>query len=95
MSTIDQTGHDTERVVVIAGAAGGVGAALVARFLGNGDHVIATDLSAEALDKLRADLGAGDELVTVAGSIADEADVRSLADAARQASGVDRGMFMN
>ena len=89
MSPVTQTQHATDRVVVITGAAGGVGAALVERFLGNGDRVIATDLSAEALDKLRADLGAGDELVTEAGSIADEDDVRALADAAHREGGVD------
>jgi 3-oxoacyl-[acyl-carrier protein] reductase len=83
------TNHSTDRIVVITGAAGGVGAALVERFLRNGDRVIATDLSAEALDKLRADLGAGKELTTIAGSITSEDDVRALADAARRQGGVD------
>ncbi|MGI5490221.1 SDR family NAD(P)-dependent oxidoreductase [Microtetraspora malaysiensis] len=88
--TPDQTNdHATGRVVVITGAAGGMGAALVERFLGNGDRVIATDLSADALDKLATRLGAGDSLVTVAGSIADEDDVRRIAEAARVAGGVD------
>jgi len=81
--------HGTGRTVVITGAAGGVGAALTARFLTNGDHVVATDLSEDALATLRADLGAGDELVTVAGSIADEDDVRTLADVVRAQGGVD------
>jgi 3-oxoacyl-[acyl-carrier protein] reductase len=75
--TTTRTDHSTGRVVVITGAAGGVGAALVDRFLRNGDRVIATDLSATALDKLRADLGTTESLVTVAGSIADEDDVRA------------------
>jgi NAD(P)-dependent dehydrogenase (short-subunit alcohol dehydrogenase family) len=87
--TTTRTDHSTGRVVVITGAAGGVGAALVDRFLRNGDRVIATDLSATALDKLRADLGTTESLVTVAGSIADEDDVRAIADAARRLGGVD------
>ncbi|GGR40778.1 3-oxoacyl-[acyl-carrier protein] reductase [Nocardioides luteus] len=81
--------HSTGRVVVITGAAGGMGAALTKRFLDNGDRVIATDRSADALDETAADLDAGGDLVTVAGSIADEDDVGRLADAARAASGVD------
>jgi 3-oxoacyl-[acyl-carrier protein] reductase len=93
MSTNHITGqtadHSTGRVVAITGAAGGVGAALVDRFLRNGDRVIATDLSADALDKLRADLGASEALVTIAGSITDEDDVRALTDAARRQGGVD------
>ncbi|HLU55786.1 MAG TPA: SDR family NAD(P)-dependent oxidoreductase [Pseudonocardia sp.] len=83
------TSPATGRTVVITGAAGGVGAALVERFLGNGDRVIATDLSADALDALRSRLDAGADLVTVAGSIADEHDVEALAAAARDAGGVD------
>ena len=89
MNTTARIDHRTGRVVVITGAAGGVGSALVGRFLRNGDRVIATDLSAAALGKLRADLGADESLVTVAGSIADEDDVQAIADAARRSGGVD------
>lgn len=89
MNTTARTDHGTGRVVVITGAAGGVGSALVGRFLRNGDRVIATDLSAAALGELRADLGADESLVTVAGSIADEDHVQAIADAARRSGGVD------
>jgi nucleoside-diphosphate-sugar epimerase len=41
-----------DRTVTITGAAGGMGALLVARFLVNGDTVIATDTSEDALNKL-------------------------------------------
>ena len=44
--------HTTGRVVLITGAAGGVGAKLVERFLANGDTVIGTDVSADALAAL-------------------------------------------
>src|SRR5690606_17231411 len=81
-STASTGDHDSDRVVVITGAGGGVGAATVARFLSNGDTVIATDTSAESLTRLRTELDAGDRLVTLAGSITDESDMNALADAA-------------
>lgn len=75
------TPRETGRVVVVTGAGGGVGAELVKRFLTNGDTVIATDLSPDAIDKLSADIGARDRLVTLAADITDEADVARLAEA--------------
>jgi NAD(P)-dependent dehydrogenase (short-subunit alcohol dehydrogenase family) len=41
-----------DRVVVITGAAGGMGSVLVERFLANGDTVIATDTKDEGLEAL-------------------------------------------
>jgi NAD(P)-dependent dehydrogenase (short-subunit alcohol dehydrogenase family) len=46
---------NTDRFVVITGAAGGVGALLTKRFLANGDAVLATDTAEDALDRLRED----------------------------------------
>jgi NAD(P)-dependent dehydrogenase (short-subunit alcohol dehydrogenase family) len=43
----------TNRVVVITGAAGGMGSVLVHRFLMNGDTVIATDIKSAPLEELR------------------------------------------
>lgn len=74
----------TGRTVLITGAAGGIGTQLVARFLENGDTVVATDTGDEALTALRAgprpDPGA--RLVTFAADISEEADCAALADAA-------------
>ena len=42
----------TDRVVVVTGAAGAVGALLVDRFLANDDTVIATDVNDAALAEL-------------------------------------------
>lgn len=46
-----------DRVVVVTGAAGGVGARLVGRFLANGDAVIGTNAGQEALDRLQGEVG--------------------------------------
>lgn len=76
-----------QRVVLITGAAGGVGAYLVERFLANGDTVIATDVSSAALEQLRNRIGAGAELITAAADISKEADCNGLADLAQEQAG--------
>ncbi|KNX35950.1 hypothetical protein VV01_21440 [Luteipulveratus halotolerans] len=88
------SGRRSGRTVLITGAAGGVGAELVARFLRNGDTVLATDLSPEALTTLRADLAEiaaapGARLLTLAGSIAAEDDVARLSEAVAEVGGLD------
>ena len=74
----------TGRVVLVTGAAGGMGTLFVHRFLANGDTVIATDTSADALEKLatQADPKAG--LLTLAADISDAASCKALADFARK-----------
>ncbi|WP_420593898.1 SDR family NAD(P)-dependent oxidoreductase [Deinococcus sp.] len=78
---------ETDRVVMITGAAGGIGAVLVKRFLDNGDSVIATDLKDEALGKLQGELGHPDKLVILAAEITSEADCARLAEAIRSQFG--------
>ena len=73
----------TDRVVLVTGAAGGMGALVVQRFLENGDTVIATDISGEALARLPADK----RLHTVVGDVADEADCARVAALARDRCG--------
>src|SRR3954469_9787544 len=72
---------DTGRVVLITGAGGGVGARLVERFQRNGDTVIGTDASAEALARL------GDELITETADISSEADCERVASVVREGPG--------
>jgi NAD(P)-dependent dehydrogenase (short-subunit alcohol dehydrogenase family) len=73
----------TGRTVLITGAAGGVGTKLVARFLENGDTVVATDTGDEALAALRAGVpDARERLVTVVADISDEGACAALATAA-------------
>ena len=73
-------------MVAITGAAGGVGALLVERFLANGDTVLATDLSSDALERLRGGTGDDAKLITAAADISKEVDCERLADLARPSS---------
>ena len=67
------------RIVAITGAAGGMGALFVERFLANRDTVIATDTSGEALAKLAGKLDVGARLHTMTADISDEASCAKLA----------------
>lgn len=67
------------RIVVITGAAGGMGALLVERFLANCDAVFATDTSEEALSTLADKIDEGTQLHTMAADISDEASCARLA----------------
>ncbi len=64
-----------------------MGAVAVRRFLENGDHVIATDTSAEALDAMKKELGDPDRLLTIKADITSEDDCRAVAEAGRKATG--------
>lgn len=77
----------TNRVVLITGAAGGMGALFVERFLANGDTVIATDTSDEALAKLADKAGTGAKLHTSSVDVSDEASCGKLAAFARDRAG--------
>jgi 3-oxoacyl-[acyl-carrier protein] reductase len=72
----------TNRVVVITGAAGGMGSVLVKRFLMNGDTVIATDIKSAPLEELRERHNAN-TLITAVGDISKENDCALLAELVR------------
>ena len=76
-----------DRVVVITGAAGGIGAVLVDRFLANGDTVIATGRHPESLEQLRVERNAGAKLIIAVGDISSEEDCGRLATVAREYAG--------
>lgn len=78
---------DRDRIVLITGAAGGVGSVLVDRFLANGDTVVATDTSAAVLAEWRARRPADAKLVTAAADISEEADCLRLAEVVREEAG--------
>lgn len=68
------------KVVVITGAAGGIGAALTKRFLNDGSKVCATDISSEALEKLSSDLGNPQNLIIVKADISSEESCNTLSE---------------
>jgi NAD(P)-dependent dehydrogenase (short-subunit alcohol dehydrogenase family) len=74
---------NSNRVVLVTGAAGGMGALIVQRFLENGDTVIATDTSDEALAKINKHV----KLHTHAADISNEASCAALAEFARETAG--------
>lgn len=76
----------TDRTVVITGAAGGMGAEFVRRFIDNGDAVVATDTGDESLEKLTGTI-ASDRLHVRKADISDEVDTKALADFARETTG--------
>lgn len=76
----------TGRIVIITGAAGGMGAEFVQRFLDNGDTVIATDMIDDSLESLSSKL-ASDRLQVRSADITDEQDTVALAAFARERGG--------
>ncbi len=72
----------SERVVLITGAAGGIGRAAAARFRDQGDLVVLTDVDADGLARVASELGIADTVV---------ADVTVVADCERAvAAAVER-----
>ena len=78
---------NTDRVVVVSGAAGGIGCKIVDRFLSNQDTVFAIDNRADALRDLRESRDAGSRLVLVEGDVSSENDCQRIADTVRDTAG--------
>ena len=66
------------KIVVITGAAGGIGRALTTRFLKEGANVCAVDISEELINKLSTDLGSPKELFGVVADISSEESTKNL-----------------
>jgi len=77
----------TNRIVVITGAAGGMGSVITDRFLANGDTVIAIDNSASSLEAFKASRQAVETLTTALADVSSEADCTRIADIARHLAG--------
>ena len=78
----------TGQSVVITGAAGGIGTALVQRFLARGARVFAADRQSDALDRLRDKVGAPGNLLTATLDVSGEAGCQGFADRVRDEWGV-------
>lgn len=70
------------RTIIVTGAGSGIGRATTERILAEGGRVIASDVVAERLDALAAELAVGERLVTVVGDVAEESSVEAIVAAA-------------
>lgn len=75
------------RVVVITGAAGGIGAKIVNRFMANEDKVFAIDNRPDALRSLQDAHHTRDGLFVIDGDVSREEDCRRFADTIRSQAG--------
>lgn len=66
------------KIVVITGAAGGIGTALTTRFLAEGAKICAVDTTEEALEKLKSGLGNPEQLISVLADISNEESCNNL-----------------
>jgi 3-oxoacyl-[acyl-carrier protein] reductase len=76
-----------DRVVLVTGAAGGIGSEIVDRFLADGDAVIATDAGQDRLDRWRGRWSADARLTTMAADITASEDLGRLAAAIAEQEG--------
>jgi NAD(P)-dependent dehydrogenase (short-subunit alcohol dehydrogenase family) len=74
-----------QRAVLVTGAGGGIGAAVVRRFLVDGWHVVLTDLSSSSLEEVTASLRGA--YTVVAGDVRSVADCEAIVDAGASAIG--------
>ncbi len=98
MATNDQPGGETPllkgKVVIVTGAAQGIGRAIAQLALSQGANVAAVDLNGAALEALRDEAGA-DRVLPLAGSVADAAFAQKCIDDAVQHFGAVHGLVNN
>ncbi|MCL2424327.1 MAG: glucose 1-dehydrogenase [Micrococcales bacterium] len=83
------------KVVLITGGAGGIGAAAAQAFVDQGAKVALVDISADALAAVAAQIGAGDQLITITADVSKEDDVKAYVDATVAAFGTVDVFFNN
>lgn len=87
MASRDPTKHSKNPVVLISGAAGGIGIELVHRFIKDGATVVATDIDTAGLAQLESSIGMLDALTTIRCDVKLEEDCRAMAQAVKQKFG--------
>jgi 3-oxoacyl-[acyl-carrier protein] reductase len=76
------------RGVLVTGATGRIGKAIVSEFVAQGDHVVASDVDASDLDEFsRSFAGSGGQVTAIAADVSSEPDVERLAARAVDAAG--------
>lgn len=60
------------QTIIVTGASSGIGKEIARHFLQHGDNVIINSLTAEKLEEVYKELGAGDNLAMVAGNVKDK-----------------------
>jgi NAD(P)-dependent dehydrogenase (short-subunit alcohol dehydrogenase family) len=83
------------RRAIVTGAAGGQGRAVCRRFLGEGARVMATDVEADALAALAAELAAGERLATAAADLRDGDAIAAVVAAAVESFGGVDALYNN
>ncbi|QHS58437.1 SDR family NAD(P)-dependent oxidoreductase [Chitinophaga agri] len=79
-----------KQTIIVTGASQGIGKEVARYFLEKGDNVIINSATAEKLEQVYRELGAGDNLAMVAGNVKDKSTgERLLATAIEQFGGVD------
>ncbi|MCL2466752.1 MAG: glucose 1-dehydrogenase [Micrococcales bacterium] len=84
-----------DKVALITGGAGGIGAAAAQAFIDQGAKVALVDISAEALASVAAQIGAGDRLITISADVSKEDDVKNYVNATVAAFGTIDVFFNN
>ena len=85
-----------DKVVLITGGAGGIGAATAAAFLAQGCKVAIVDVAPDALARVAAELGAPEgRLITITADVSKEEDVKGYVDATVRAFGTIDVFFNN
>lgn len=79
--------ENNRRIVLITGAAGGIGTLLVERFLAHGDTVLATDMNQDRLDQWREGFNQKANLSTIAADISTEEGAALIAKKAQELYG--------
>ena len=83
------TGESLDRTAIITGASRGLGLALARTLAGDGWTLIIDARGEEALESARAELSGQTRVVAIPGDITDSEHRGALADASREAGGVD------